>query len=276
MIYIDPPYGISFKSNFQPDVNKTHVTDSSDNDLTREAEMVRAYRDTWRLGCSSYLSYLRDRFRSAKVLLTASGSIFVQISEENCHRVRAVLDEVFGARNFIAQISFRKKLMPLGGKTLEGMHDYLLWFARDIDRVKYQHVYVSTKPNPSGRWTGVRDENAVLRRFLGTEGSDFESIAKSSDLFGTVSQWAPSFSPTNVYDLNFQGRTYSPSPGQCWVTTPDKMARLSRVDRLFVEGNFPRYVSFHSDFPLRKLTHPWNDTAPAQDKRYRGGDPTTR
>ena len=201
-------------------------------------------------------------------LLANSGSIFMQISEENVHLIRGLMDEIFLPDNFVAQISFRKKLMPLGGKTLEGMADYLVWYAKDLGNIKYRQLYVETNPDPSGRWTGVQDVNGQLRRLLHDERNDFSVIPKSARLFGTVSQWAPSFSETSVYPFNFQATEYRPTLGRCWITTSDKMERLAKSQRLFVEGAFPRFVSFHVDFCFQKLTHPWRDTAPAQDKSY--------
>ena len=270
MVYIDPPYGIRYGSNFQPFVNKRDVKDRSDDDLTSEPEMLRAFRDTWELGIHSYLTYLRDRLLLAKELLHESGSCFVQISEENVQLVRNVMDEVFGMRNLVAQIAFRKKLMPLGAKTLEGMNDYLCWYGKDKPALekRYRQLYVRTTPDPNGRWTGVREAEGTLRRLTKAEREDFAHISEDCELFGTVSQWAPSFSPANVYEFEFEGRTYKPTPGQCWITSKEKMATLGRIQRLFVEGEFPRYVAYHSDFPYRKVTHPWNDTAPAQDKTY--------
>jgi len=267
MIYLDPPYGIRFASNFQSEIGKRDVKDK-EADLTREPEMIKAYRDTWTLGVHSYLAYLRDRLMLCRELLTDSGSIFVQISDENLHRVRAVMDEVFGAANFLACISFRKKLMPLGAKTLEGMADYLIWYARDGAAVKYRQLYIETEPDPRGRWTGVGTPDGVLRRLTPNEGADFSKISFGDRIFGTVSQWAPSYSEKANYEFIFEGKPYWPTNGKCWVTTGEKMARLADSNRLFVEGDFPRFVSYHDDFKLRKLTHPWHDTAPAQDKEY--------
>jgi len=267
-IFFDPPYGIRFNSNFQWSTTSRDVKDGKADHITREPEQVKAFRDTWRDGIHSYLSYLRDRLTIARDLLSDSGSIFMQISEENVHLIRGLMDEVFLADNFVAQISFRKKLMPLGGKTLEGMADYLVWYAKDLGKIKYRQLYVETNPDPSGRWTGVQDSNGQLRRLFSDERNDFSVIPKSARLFGTVSQWAPSFSETSVYPFNFQSTVYRPTPGRCWITTSDKMERLAKSQRLFVEGVFPRFVSFHVDFCFQKLTHPWRDTAPAQDKSY--------
>ena len=267
-IYIDPPYGIRFNSNFQWSTTSRDVKDGNAAHITREPEQVKAFRDTWRDGIHSYLTYLRDRLTVARDLLTDSGSVFLQIGDENVHRLRAVMDEVFGEDNFLGQISFRKKLMPLGAKTLENMADFLLWYAKDSEVVKYRQLYLKTEPDPSGRWTGVKAENEQLRRLTPSERRDFSSIPKGHVIFGTVSQWAPSFSPTSVYRFDFEGASYSPTAGRCWVTTEEKMRRLDHASRLFVEGRFPRFISFHNDFEYQKLTHPWRDTAPAQDREF--------
>ena len=267
-IYLDPPYGIKFNSNFQWSTTSRDVKDGKADHITREPEQVKAFRDTWRDGIHSYLTYLRDRLTVARDLLTESGSIFVQIGDENVHRVRALMDEVFGSENFVAQISFRKKLMPLGAKTLEGMADYLVWYAKNKEIVKYRQCYLPTEPDRRGRWTGVQEADGQLRRLSIDERSDFAHIPASSRIFGTVSQWAPSFSESAVYTFQFQGVSYDPTPGRCWVTTLEKMERLAKAQRLFVEGEFPRFVSFHIDFSFQKLTHPWRDTAPAQNKAY--------
>ena len=267
-IYIDPPYGIRFNSNFQWSTTSRDVKDGNVAHITREPEQVKAFRDTWRNGIHSYLSYLRDRLTVARDLLADSGSIFVQIGDENVHRVRAVMDEVFGPDNCVAQISFRKKLMPLGAKTLENMADFLLWYAKDLASIKYRQLYLKTEPTPAGRWTGVKDKNGQLRRLTQSERKDFSSIAENHAIFGTVSQWAPSFSPNSVYPFGFEGVSYLPTAGRCWITTLERMRRLEHANRLFVEGAFPRFVSFHQDFEYQKLTHPWRDTAPAQDQNF--------
>ncbi|MDA8259486.1 MAG: site-specific DNA-methyltransferase [Betaproteobacteria bacterium] len=268
MMFMDPPYGVKFGSNFQPFVRRRDVKHGPDDEMTREPEMVKAYRDTWELGLHSYLTYLRDRALVARELLNETGSLFVQISEENVHRVRAVLDEVFGAENFISQITFRKKLMPLGAKTLESMADFLVWYAKDASRLKYRQLYRATTPDPKGRWTGVQDASGSLRRLSSEERADFTSIPNDCRIFGTVSLWAPSFSASNVFPFEFQGKTYVPTEGQCWVTSKEKLQKLADDGRLFVEGDYPRYVVFHDDFPYAKITNPWDDTAPAQNKSY--------
>jgi len=266
-MYFDPPYGIKFGSNWQVSTRKRDVKDGKAEDATRQPEQVRAFRDTWKLGIHSYLAYLRDRLVVARDLLTETGSIFVQIGDENVHLVRCVMDEVFGSENCVSQITFRKKLMPLGAKTLESMADFILWYAKDKEQVRYRQLYRQTTPDPRGRWTGV-EENGKLRRFHKNERADFSQIPEGCRLFGTISQWAPSFSAANVYSFEFEGEPYKPTPGQCWVTSIDKLRVLGQIDRLFVEGDSPRFVSFHDDFPFAKITNPWDDTAPAPDQTY--------
>lgn len=147
LIYLDPPYGIRFASNFQPQLGQRDVKDR-EQDLTREPEMVKAYRDTWTLGIHSYLSYLRDRLAMARELLADTGSIFVQISDENLHRVRCIIDEVFGPNNFVSMIGIRT-----GGATsvtLPTVTDIVLWYARDIERMKYRPLYVEKELGEEG------------------------------------------------------------------------------------------------------------------------------
>lgn len=268
MFFFDPPYGIKYGSNFQPFIGKKDVKDRADNDLTQEPEMIKAFRDTWELGIHSYLTYLRDRLLLARELLHESGSVFVQISDENLHHVREIMDEIFGSNNFVSIIPFRKKLMPLGAKTLEQMSDFLVWYAKDSSRVKYRHLYRPTTPDPRGRWTGKKDNQLNLVRLSKDEKKNMRSGQIPESIFGTVSQWAPSYSEANDYIFKFRGMDYKPTNGQCWVTSPEKMDRLKVSNRLFVEGTFPRFVIFHKDFEYAKLTAPWDDTAPAQDKTY--------
>jgi adenine-specific DNA-methyltransferase len=268
MIYIDPPYGIKYGSNFQPFVANTKVKDRKDSDLTQEPETIKAFRDTWELGIHSYLTYLRDRLFTAKELIHESGSVFVQISEENVHHVREIMDEIFGVNQFVSLIPFRTKLMPLGARTLEQMSAFLVWYARDINKIKYRHLYRETTPDPKGRWTGTIDDQLNLRRLDKAQRMNLRTGNCPTHIFGTVSQWAPSYSEANDFRFPFHGENYDPTDGQCWVTSPEKMERLSRANRLFVEGDFPRFVVTHDDFPCAKITAPWDDTAPAQDKTY--------
>ena len=169
MIYVDPPYGISFPSNFQPLVRNRNVTDR-DTDLTREPEMVKAYRDTWTLGVHTYLTYLRDRLTVARDLLTDSGSIFVQIGDENVHRVRTLLDEVFDASNCVSLIAYRTS-MGLGARHIDGVCNYILWFAKDKSQLKYSQLYKELAVGGPGatRYRHVEERNGVTRNVSNVE-----------------------------------------------------------------------------------------------------------
>ena len=268
VIYIDPPYGIKYGSNFQPFTSKRDVKDRKDSDLTQEPEMIKAFRDTWELGIHSYLTYLRDRLTLAWELLDESGSVFVQISDENLHYIKSMMEEIFGAEGFVALVPFRKKLMPLGAKTLEQMSDFLIWFCKDPKKIKYRHIYRDTNPNSKGRWTGTVGEGGNLVRLSKEERADLRIGASPANIFSTISQWAPSFSPDGVFPFQFQGVEFNPSAGQCWVASHDKMKRLEKANRLFVEKDSPRFVSPHLDYPYAKITSPWYDTAPASGKTY--------
>ncbi|MGH7647129.1 MAG: DNA methyltransferase, partial [Gemmatimonadaceae bacterium] len=179
MIYIDPPYGVKFGSNFQPFVRKRDVKHNDDEDMTREPEMVQAYRDTWELGLHSYLTYLRDRVLLARELLTENGSLFVQISDENLHHVRELLDELFGPNNFVAVVSFKKT----GAQTstlLPSVADYLLWYARDISRVKFRQLYASKQvgigDTTGERYDQLESPDRVERRPISAEEREDPSL----------------------------------------------------------------------------------------------------
>ena len=267
-IYLDPPYGIKFGSNWQVSTRKRDVKDGKAEDTTRQPEQVRAFRDTWKLGIHSYLAYLRDRLVVARDLLTETGSVFVQIGDENVHLVRSVMDEVFGSGNFCQLIPFRKKLMPLGATLLEGMYDYLLWYGKNIKHIKFRHLFKPSEPKYSSRWTSVEDKTGTRRRLSNQESKNLNLLPEGSKVYRLVSQRAPSFSEASVYNFKFNGHVYSPPKGGCWVSTKEKMEKLARVNRLENEGDSLSYVYFHDDFPLSKINNLWDDTSPAQDKGY--------
>ncbi|GAM10436.1 modification methylase EcaI [Geobacter sp. OR-1] len=267
MIFMDPPYGIRFGSNFQPEIGKKDVKDK-ESDLTREPEMVRAYRDTWTLGTHSYLSYLRERMSLAKELLTESGSIFVQISDENLHRVRMLMDEVFGVENFCAIIPFRKRLMPLGATLLEGMCDFLIWFSVSKEKVKFRHLYRQSQPSAESRWTNVEEIDGSRRKLTKEERDDLSCLPDGARVYRLVSQRKPEYFPSNDYEFTFQGKPFRPPRGGCWMASKDIMEVLAKADRLEAEGDNLSYILYHKDFPYSKITNFWVDTAPVQNKRY--------
>ena len=268
MVYFDPPYGIKYGSNFQPFVNKRDVKDGNDQDLTAEPEMIKAFRDTWELGIHSYLTYLRDRLLLARELLHESGSIFVQISDENVHLVRNLMDEVFGVGNYCQLIPFRKKLMPLGARLLEGMCDYILWYSKDISQVKFRHLFRLTTPKATSRWTNIEMPDGTRRKLTRDESINLEILPQRAKVYRLVSQRAPSFSETNTYSFEFSGKIFRPPNGGCWVTSEERMRQLADKRRLEVEGANLSYIYYHDDFPYSKINNFWDDTSPVQGKSY--------
>lgn len=259
MVYLDPPYGIRYGSNFQPFVNKRDVKDGKDEDLTAEPEQIRAFRDTWELGIHSYLTYLRDRLLLARELLTESGSLFVQISDENVHHVRELMDEVFGGGNFVAQINYRS-MSPLGQKGLASIYDYIIWYARSKGSMKFRPLFVErgleTEPEftyldiGDGQFRNLRaDEVRALAR------EELQRVFKRSVLTSS------GYTPSCTYDFEYEGKNYQPLSGKSWRTHPDGMKTLLKAHRVFVLGKNPYFRQFHADFPLIQLENSWSDTA---------------
>ena len=261
MVYFDPPYGIKYKSNFQPFVSKRDVSSSDkDEDLTAEPEMIKAFRDTWELGIHSYLAYLRDRLLLAKALLHESGSVFVQISDENVHHVREIMDEVFGVDNFIALIPFRKKAMPLGAKLLENMYDYLVWYSKDKPQVKYRQLFMFDD-GTNTRWDQIEMSDGSIRATNKEEKLNPNLTPKGSRLFNPFPIQAPSYDENSVYPIEWEGKKYWPPKGTCWITSDkQKLLSLLKMGKLFPYGESLAYKQYNADFPYRKLTNIWNDT----------------
>ncbi len=260
MIYIDPPYGVKFGSNFQPFIRKRDVKHNEDDDFTREPEMVQAYRDTWELGLHSYLTYLRDRLRVARDLLADSGSVFVQISDENLHHVREIMDDVFGAENFVSQIAFQTTT-GFETNTLATLGDFLIWFAKDKSRLKFRKVFedqpvVLGEGNarwvllPDGSYRGVTAEEKRGDVLL-PEGA---RLYKPGDIQaqGAASEDQP---------FEFDGKIYRPSSNSHWKANyPVGMQRLADANRIHVAANSIQYRRFASDFPLKERGNIWIDT----------------
>ena len=260
MIYMNPPYGIKFASNFQPEIGKRDVKDK-ESDLTREPEVVKAYRDTWTLGVHSYLAYLRDRLILSRELLADTGSIFVQISDENLHRVRLVMDEVFGVKNFISLISF-KKTGGLDAGRLSTVCDYIVWYAKNSERVKYRQLFLDRGDtqaglsafkysfDPTGENITVKFDDSGKPTDLSSEGELFQSMA-------LMSQGASSNS-RQVF--NFQGKEYRLAANKHWRFSLDGLHRLAEANRIISVGDNIRAASYLKDFPLGYLNNVWTDT----------------
>jgi len=264
MIYIDPPYGIKFASNFQPEIGRRDVKDK-EQDLTREPEMVKAYRDTWQLGIHSYLSYLRDRLFVAKELLADSGSVFVQISAENLHRATLLLDEIFGVANRVSVIAYRTS-SPLGASGLPTVCDFLLWYARDASRVKFRQTFAEKEVGQDTEYVWLDDASGERRRMsAGQKAGD----AHGSDqrVFARGALFSSGFTPTCIYEFQFDGRTYS-TASKSWRTNKQGMERLVRANRLVRIGELPYFVQYHDDFNVQPLNNLWTDTRAALSKAY--------
>lgn len=238
-IYFDPPYGIKFNSNFQWSTTSRDVKDGKADHITREPEQVKAFRDTWRDGIHSYLTYLRDRFTVARDLLTDSGSIFVQIGDENVHRVRAVMDEVFGETNFAAQISVNKT-SGLGATLLAGTQDFILWYAKSKASAKFRRVYTDK----------MERAEADSHYQLDADGKLFTL----SDLSGQNNNV-----PSCIYTFHFNGRDFPTPPGRQWKTTLQGLTRLARAGRVQISGRSVRYKRYAADLAILPVTDAWND-----------------
>ena len=255
-IYIDPPYGIRFNSNFQWSTTSRDVRDGNREHITREPEQVKAFRDTWRDGIHSYLTYLRDRLTVARDLLAESGSVFVQIGDENVHRVRALMDEVFGEKNAVATIPFRKT-SALGGKLLDVVNDTLLLYAKNKESMKYRQLWVETGDDTYA-FPNVEDSPGVWHRLRAIENRGFER--GSGLLFRTANLTSQSGSNSTGFPVYFEGRDLSPSRGSFWKTNQRGMEVLAKAGRLRVVGNTLTYTRYERDFPVRALTAWWEDT----------------
>ena len=268
MIYIDPPYGIKFSSNWQNEVGKREVKDSNE-DLTREPEMIKAYRDTWTLGVHSYLDYLKQRLIVARELLTDSGSVFVQISDENLHRVRAVIDEVFGSENFCSEVTF-KKTTSATSDLLASTSDYLLWYAKDARNVKYRQLYQWKQVGSDGGEAYGKVELRSGERCPLTPGQkkNPDELPQGSRIHRIDN--LTSQRPPGDFPINLNGRVFRPKKG-FWKTGELGMKLLGGAERLACTDGGIYYLRYFDDFPVYPITNLWEDTSIAgfaSDKVY--------
>ena len=275
MIYIDPPYGIKYGSNWQMKLNNRDVKDN-DESLTGEPEMIKAFRDTWELGIHSYLSYLRDRLVLARELLTESGSCFVQISDENVHLVRCLMDEVFGSENFVSQIIYTKT-SSFTTTTIGNVADFIIWYARDIQHIKMRKLFSEKDFQQDGRLYS-RIELADGRRMSIAEWEKanntkfhFDSRPKGSKIYrhdNIVSQG----NATTEQPFVFEGKTYWPAKGSHWKANyPQGMQRLTELGRIGKADTSIQYIRYYEDFPYMEVNNVWSDTGTGsflEEKKY--------
>ncbi|MDM8542746.1 site-specific DNA-methyltransferase [Desulfococcaceae bacterium HSG9] len=265
MIYFDPPYGIKYGSNFQPFVNKRDVKDRKDADLTAEPEMIKAFRDTWELGIHSYLTYLRDRLLLARELLHESGSVFVQISDENVHRVRCLMDEVFGAENFVSLISFTTT-SGIPGLTLSRAGDYILWYSKYFKNIKYRQLFEFK--SELGHYNLVQLENGKIRNLTKEEKKDFTKIPINSFLCASQSLTSQGETKSESTVI-LNGKVFNPPSRQHWKTTVNGIEKLFEKGRIIFTGNSIRYLRKAEDFPVKAINNIWIDTViGSQEKEY--------
>ncbi|MBK9504750.1 MAG: site-specific DNA-methyltransferase [Bacteroidetes bacterium] len=256
MVYFDPPYGIKYGSNFQPFVNKRDVKDGKDEDLTAEPEMIKAFRDTWELGIHSYLTYLRDRLLLAKDLLHESGSVFVQISDENLQYVKCILDEVFQPTNFISIIQFKKTAYQ-DSETIANVCDFLLWYSKDKKKIKTNPLYYS-RPSEmiEGGFTWLKLENGEIIKAPESISND----PKGSKRFQSSNLTSQGWSEGGSKPFYYNGKKYDIGSNKHWKTHSEGLEKLSKAGRLFPVGNTLSFMRYADDFPYAPFNNMWDDT----------------
>jgi adenine-specific DNA-methyltransferase len=259
MVYFDPPYGIKYGSNFQPFVNKRDVKDGKDEDLTQEPEMIKAFRDTWELGLHSYLTYLRDRIKLAHEILHESGSIFVQISDENIHHVKEIMDELYGSNNFINIITFQKTGAKTT-KTLDTICDYILVYAKNKKLMKYFPLF-EDKPPYDKMYSNVELPDGTRRKLTNEEKNDINILPKGARVFRTVSLSSQHYSKTRSVKYVFNGEEFYPPTNRQWsVEVPTGLDNLVKNNRIVKRGDSIECIKYLDDFPVSPVTNMWTDT----------------
>jgi adenine-specific DNA-methyltransferase len=262
MIFNDPPYGIKFGSNWQVSTRKRDVKEGKAEDVTRQPEQIRAFRDTWKLGIHSYLAYLRDRLVVARDLLTETGSIFVQIGEENVHLVRCLMDEVFGSENFVGLICVKKTTTPR--LLIDSNFFYIIYYCKEISHIKYRQLFVEkpcdewARETPGGSW-GV--EITGKRRPLAPEEKQNTYVLPSGSEVYCLSGLTSAGPASTTQIFEYEGQEFHPGLNNHWKTTLDGMDRLKKANRLEARGGRPWFIRFHKDFPYRRLTNIFEDTS---------------
>jgi adenine-specific DNA-methyltransferase len=268
-IYIDPPYGIKYNSNWQMKMNDRTVKDGKDEHLSHEPEQIKAYRDTWELAIHSYLSYLRDRLLVARDLLTESGSCFVQISDENVHLVRCLMDEVFGSGNFVSLITV-KKTAGLGTDMIPSITDYVIWYARNKEVLKYRPLFREKSLEGDQAYSMIQDSNGAVRRMTIEENNNHKLLPEAAEIFRYQILLSAGRTESCIYPIAFQGKTYMPTANRSWATNLAGVTRLIEKNRVAQTGTTLSYIRFANDFPLNLLPNFWDDTASGSgmDKLY--------
>ncbi|HPN40452.1 MAG TPA: site-specific DNA-methyltransferase [Candidatus Cloacimonadota bacterium] len=269
MVYIDPPYGIKYGSNWQIKLNNRVVVDGKDEHLSGEAEQIKAYRDTWELGIHSYLGYLRDRLVAARELLTESGSCFVQISDDNVHLVRCLMDEVFGSENFISLITV-SKTSSLGEMYLDCIADYIIFYAKNRESLKYRPLYHEKRIGGMGgtAYTNIESPEGIRRKATKEEFDSYNQLINKGFRFFRLSDIrSQSGGINNAFDVEFMGKTYKPRH-LFWKTHKQGIQRLIERKRIEASANSLNYVRYIDDFPVFQINNVWDDLSSGVGEKF--------
>ena len=264
MMFFDPPYGIKYKSNFQAFTNKRDIpVGDNDNDLTAEPEMIKAFRDTWELGIHSYLTYMRDRLLLAKELLSEAGSVFIQISDENMHLIKSLLDEVFGPQNKVATIAW-KKGAPVS-KIIRNSFNYLLWYSKDKNQVKTNKLFEErvgdegTTEDPRKLALWAEFSSGEIRTLTTDEKRNLRGLPEGTKIFRSDKLLYRG--NERIFELNLNGKSHTPKNGYHWRGDEIQMERLLKASRIIETPNGLGYKFFVSDYPILEVTNWWDDTS---------------
>jgi len=263
-VYIDPPYGIKFGGNWQMRINSTNVKEN-DGGISGEPETIKAYRDTWELGINSYLSYLRDRLVMARELLTESGSCFVQISDENVHLVRNLMDEVFGSENFVSQIVFTKT-SGFTSKTIGNVADFIIWYAKSIEKIKYRPLFHKKDFTEDAHYNQVELPDGSIRALTSEENEKKISLPIGAKVF-RVGDLSSQGSASEEQPFEFEGQVYYPPRGRHWSVTEKGLRRLRELGRIVKTDNNLQYKRYFDDFPYVEENNIWNDVHGIQSRK---------
>lgn len=269
MIYLDPPYGIRFGSNWQPSTRSRDVKEGKAEGMSREPEQIKAFRDTWKDGIHSYLAYLRDRLVVARELLAESGSIFVQIGDENVHLVRAILDEVFDRSNFVSQITL-KKTAGQDERLLNNVSDFVVWYARNKPTLKYRDLLLlkEVRAEDLGQYSRIELSDGTRRTLVREDFDAFGKLRTAGRPFQQIVATSSGHGGNQPFEIAVEGKTYLPTANRHWSSHPTGMHRLTLATRLVPSANGVRYVRFFEDFTAQSLNNVWADLGSASDKTY--------
>jgi len=264
-IYMDPPYGINFQSNFQPFTNSKDVKDGADESISHEPEMIKAFRDTWELGIHSYLSHLRDRILLCRELLNSSGSMFLQINDKNLHHAQEVMEEIFGKENYFGIICFQKVASPLASEnSMPSKLDFILWYAKDINKIKYHKLFYKRQSDINVGYDNIELEDGTRRKLTNDEKNGNKELPKGK-LFKPIDLFKSG--PGSKYEIEVEGKIYD-SGKKWWGQKKEDIQKLVNLRRVVPYGNSLTFIRYLEDFPYKQMENLWDGISGARDKVY--------